>query len=157
MAKYVVSTATAGTPQAMSTGFKTLASLTAATGATTLRRVWINHFGVGTDGTPADNAMTVQVDRQTTVGTGTSATPAPLDTNDAAALITATVNHTAEPTVTSGTALVSQGWNQRAGFLWYAPPGGELIVPATNTTGIGMRVKSPAYTGTATGFIHFFE
>lgn len=157
MAKYVVSTATAGTPQAMTTTLKTLAALTAATGATTLRKAWVYDVLFGTDGTPADNAMTFQIDRQSTVGTGTSATPIALDSGDAAALITATVNHTVEPTVTANSTLLSVGINQRASYRWVAAPGGELVVPATNTNGIGLRAKSPAYTGTATGTLHFYE
>jgi hypothetical protein len=127
------------------------------TGATTLRRAFIYDFVVGADGTPADNAMSVKLDRQTTVGTATAAVPAPLDTQDAAALITANVNHTAEPTVTSATQLVEMGFNQRSGIRWVAPPGGELVVPATTTTGVGLRVLSPVYTGTVLATIHFFE
>lgn len=157
MSKYVVSTAGGGTPQAMTTTLKTLLSLTAATGATTLRKAWIYDVLFGTDGTPADNAMTFQIDRQTTVGTGTSLTPNPLDSGDAASLVTATGNHTVEPTITANTALLSIGINQRASYRWVAAPGGEMVVPATNVAGLGLRAKSPAYTGTATGTIHFIE
>jgi hypothetical protein len=157
MALYSVGSATAGTPQAMTTTLKTLAALTAATGATTLRKGWIYDVLFGTDGTPADNAMTFQIDRQSSVGTGTSATPIALDNGDAAALLVATVNHTIEPTVTANSALLSVGINQRASYRWVAAPGGEIVVPATNVTGVGLRAKSPAYTGTATGHIHFRE
>lgn len=155
--RYTVGTGHAGTQQAMTTTYKTLASLTAATGATTLRRAMIYDLMFGTDGTPADNAMVYKVDRQTTVGTGTAATPSPLDSQDAAALITATVNHTIEPTVTAATQLVEIAMNQRASYRWVAAPGGELVVPATNVAGLGARAKSPAYTGTAQCNLHFWE
>jgi hypothetical protein len=143
--------------QNLTTTYKTLLSLTAATGATTLRRVWIYDVMVGTDGTPADNAVNWIVNRQSTVGTATSHVPAQQDSADAAALITANVNNTIEPTVTDQTGLVQLGVNQRASYRWVAYPGGELIVPATNTNGIGVRAKSPAYTSTATACVHFWE
>jgi|SRR5262249_44421595 len=157
MARYVVGTGFGGTQQAMTTTYKTLAALTAATGATTLRKAWIYDILFGADGTPADNALVYKADRQTSVGTGTSATPSPIDTSDAAALITATVNHTAEPTGI-GNILIEVPVNQRASYRWVAAPGGELVVPATNTTGIGFRAKSPTgYTGTVGCSLHFWE
>jgi hypothetical protein len=155
--RYSVGNGFGGTQQSMTTTYKTLAALTAATGATTLRRGFIYDIMVGADGTPADNAMTFKVDRQTTVGTGTSATPAPLDPGDAAALLVATVNHTSEPTVTASTQLIEMGMNQRASYRWVAAPGGELVVPATNVNGIGARVKSPGYTGTMISTLHWWE
>lgn len=155
--RYTVGTGHAGTQQAMTTTYKTLAAITAATGATTLRRGFIYDLMFGTDGTPADNAIVYKADRQTTVGTGTSATPSPLDPGDAAGLLVGTVNHTIEPTVTSATLLVEIAMNQRASYRWVAAPGGELVIPATNVAGIGARAKSPAYTGTAQCNIHFIE
>ena len=157
MARYSISNLHAGTQQNLSSSYKTLASLTAATGATTLRKAWIYDIMVGADGTPADNALTYKVDRQTTVGTGTAATASPLDAGDAAALITETVNNTVEPTVTSATQMFELAVNQRASYRWVAAPGGELVVPATNAAGIGLRAKSAAYTSTATGTLHFWE
>jgi len=157
MSRYAVSNGNAGTQQANTTTYKTQIGLTAATGATTLRKAWIYDVMFGADGTPADNAMSYKLDRQTTVGTATSATPAPLDAGDAAALITCNVNHTAEPTVTAATQLIEVGVNQRASYRWVAAPGGELVVPATNTAGIGLRSKSPAYTGTVLCSINWWE
>ena len=157
MAKYALSSASAGTPQAMTTTYKTLAALTAATGATTLRRAYIYDVMFGADGTPADNVLTYKVDRQTTVGTGTAAAGALIDPNDAAGLITETVNHTIEPAVTAATQLIELPTNQRASYRWVAAPGGELIVPNVDVNGIGARAKSPAYTGTAVCTIHYYE
>ena len=157
MAKYAVSNGTGGTPQAMTTTYKTIWDLTSATGATTLRRAWIYDMTFGADGTPADNSMTWKVDRQTTTGTRTAATPAPIDAGDVAALITAGVNTTIEPTITASTQLLEIAANQRATYRWVASPGSELIVPAVNVTGLGGRAKSPAYTGTVVGSFLFFE
>jgi len=159
MAKYMLcnNDIAINSQQNLTTTFKTLLSITAATGATTLRRAWLYDIMVGTDGTPADNAVNWIVNRQSTVGTATSHTAAQQDAADAAPLMTTNVNHTIEPTVTDQTGLVQLGVNQRASYRWVAYPGGELIVPATNTTGIGVRAKSPAYTSTATACVHFWE
>lgn len=157
MAKYAVSNGTGGTPQAMTTTYKTIWDLTSATGATTLRRAWVYDMTFGADGTPADNAITWKVDRQTSTGTRTAATPAPADAADAAALIVAGVNTTIEPTVTASTQLLEIAANQRATYRWVASPGSELVVPATNVAGLGGRAKSPAYTGTVVGSILFLE
>jgi len=159
MSKYSVTTQSHASPAvpATATAFKTLINLSAATAA--LRKGWIYDVAVGTDGTPADNAMVFQIDRQTTLGTGgQTATITPLDSTDPAAGLVGTINiATTEPTTTAGTALLVLGINQRATYRWVAAPGGELVVPGTNLAGLGLRVKSPAYTGTATGAIHFWE
>lgn len=159
MAKYVLcnNDIAINSQQNLTTTYKTLLDITAATGATTLRRGWIYDIMVGTDGTPADNAINWKVDRQTSTGTRTSHTPAQVDAADAAALLTCGVNTTIEGIVTDQTGLVQLGVNQRASYRWVAYPGGELVVPATNVAGIGIRAKSPAYTSTATACAHFWE
>jgi hypothetical protein len=158
MAKYNISNLHAGTQQNLSTSYKTLVSLTAATGATTLRRAWVYELAIGADGTPADNQITFCVDRQTDVGTGTAAVATPLDVGDAAALITETVNNTIEPTVTSASFVMGPlSINQRASYRWVAAPGCELVVPAVDTDGLGLRAKSAAYASTTTGSLLFWE
>ena len=158
MAKYTVGTGHAGSQQAMSTAYKTLISLTASTGATTLRKAWIYDIMMGTDGAPSDNSMNYRADRQSTLGTQSAATPSPLDSGDAAALIIASVNYTAEPTTTAATMLIDVPANVRATYRWTAVPGGELVVAATHSTGIGFRAKSSTgYTSTAVANLHFWE
>lgn len=158
MAKYALTSASTGsTQQAMTTTYKTLSSLTASTAVAPLRRAWIYDVTFGADGTPADNVLTYKLDRQSTVGTGTASAAAPLDGADAVYLGIETVNHTIEPTVTADTQLLEIPVNQRASYRWVAAPGGELVCPATNTTGIGARAKSPAYTGTAVCVLHFYD
>lgn len=155
--RYAGTNETFGTPQNMTTTYKTLFSLTAATGATTLRRGKIYDVLIGANGTPANNAMTFKLDRQTTVGTGTAALPTPLDPGDAAALLTGTANNTIEPTVTANTQLLVIGINQQASYRWVAAPDSELIVPATNVAGIGVRALSPAYTSTVMTTVQYLE
>ena len=155
--RYAFSNGNAGTQQALTTTYKTQLDITAATGATTLRRAAIFDMMFGADGTAADNVVVYKADRQTSTGTRTAVTPPPLDGGDAAALITCGANTTIEPIVTAATQLVEIPVNQRASYRWVAAPGGELIVPATNVAGIGIRAKSPAYTSTVGTTVHFQE
>lgn len=158
MARYSLSTNNAGTPQALSTSYKTLLSLTAATGATTLRQAWVYDLMVGIYDTPADNVISWKVDRQTSVGTATASAGAALMVNDAAGLITESNWNTIEGIVTAATELVEVPVNSRASYRWVAAPGGELVVPAVNVAGLGLRAKSAAYTGTgAQGTVHYWE
>jgi hypothetical protein len=143
--------------QNLTTTYKTLTQVTAATGATTLRRGWVYDIMVGVDGTPADNVINWIVNRNSSLGTGTSHTPTPLETGDAACLLVGTVNFTIEPIVTDQTGLLQVAVNQRASYRWVAAPGGEFVVPAVNVTGIGVRAKSPAYASTATASMAFWE
>jgi hypothetical protein len=154
MSRYNAGTGQGGTLQVMTTTYKTLVGITSPS---TARRAWIYDVQAGADGTPADYAIAFILDRQTTVGTGTAVTPRPLDSADGATTIVATVNHTAEPTVTADTDLLEMAGNQRASFRWCAPPGGELIVPATNLNGIGLRARSPSYVGTVVASVQFWD
>lgn len=155
MARYTVGNTHAGTQQNLTTSYKTQVSLTSATA--NLRRAWIYEAVFGADGTPADVSIQYKIDRQTTVGTGTAATPSPHDSADLAATIVATVCHTAEPTITSATQLMLASVNCRATYRWVAAPGSELVVPATNVAGLGARAKSPSYTSTVMAHLHFWE
>lgn len=154
MSRYNAGTGQGGTQQIMTTTYKTLVSITSPA---TTRRAWIYDVMCGADGTPADNAMAVILDRQTTVGTGTAITPRPLDSSDGATTLVGTVNHTVEPTITADTDLLEVAFNQRSTFRWVASPGGELVVPATNTNGIGLRVRSPGYILTMVGSVAFWD
>jgi hypothetical protein len=157
MAKYGLSNGNVATAQNMTTTYRTLIDLTAATGATTLRRAWIYDVMFGVDGTPADNVLVYKIDRQTSTGTRSAAVGAPLDSGDAAALITAGVNTTIEGIITAASQLIEIAVNQRASYRWVAAPGGELVVPATNVAGLGLRAKSPAYASTCTATAHYWE
>lgn len=150
MALYSMNNTQAGSQQNLSSSYKTLVSLTAATGAATLKRGWIYEWEVGLDGAPnsTDCAVTWDWSRQTTLGTGTSNTPSPLDLADSAAGLVSTVNYTVEPTIT--VSLMTVALNQRNSQRWIArDEKSALIVPATNVAGIAGRAKSPTYASTA--------
>ncbi len=49
------------------------------------------------------------------------------------------------------------GVNQRASYRWVAAPGSEIVSPATSSAGVGLRVRSPAYTGGSTGTVMWSE
>src|SRR4051812_22772748 len=141
---------------------KTMGAITAATGATTLRRAWIYDIVFGTSTTPGDTAITYAVDRQTTLGTGTTTAATPIDSETTvASLMTNRTDYSIEPTVTVPGDLLSLGINQRASYRWVAAPGGELVVPAVNVAGIGLRSAGPAgggsFAGTTVGSIHYWE
>lgn len=151
MALYAEHNKLAGTQQniAASPG-KTLINLTALTGAATLKRGWIYEWELGADGAPnaTDCAIDYHFDRNTSVGTGTAATPSPLDLADTAAGLVCTVNHTVEPTL--GVGLMAVALNQRNSQRWIArDEKSSLIIPATTVTGIGCRAMSPTYASTA--------
>src|SRR5262245_50039423 len=161
MAKYSLSNSMAGTQQTLTTTYKTVWDITSLTGATTLRRAWIYDVMFDADGAPADNTVVYVINRQTTTGTRTTATPAPLDAGDAAALITCGVNTTVEPTITASTQLIERAINQKSSYRWCTIPGSgaELVVPAITTNGIGARAKglSSGYAGTVLAQCHFYE
>lgn len=158
MAQYSMNNTQAGSQQNLSSSYKTLVSLTAATGAATLKRGWIYEVEFGADGAPNSTDCTIVWDwsRQTTLGTGTSNTPSPLDLADTAAGLVSTVNYTVEPTIT--VSLMTIALNQRNSQRWIARDDkSALIVPATNVAGIAGRAKSATYTSTAVMTEMFIE
>lgn len=151
MALYSTNNRLAGTQQNLTSTFKTIIALTAATGAATLKRGWIYEVEVGADGAPnsTDCAIVWDWSRQTAAGTSTSATPNPLDTADTAAGLVASVNFTAEGTITAASSLMSLALNQRNSQRWIArDEKSALIIPATNLAGIAARALSPTYAST---------
>lgn len=146
-AKFSASNTLGGTQQSLSTSYKTLLALTAATATLTSAEVYDVMFG--TDGTPADNTVTYDISRQTAAATGTAVTPVALDGSKRAAGTVGTANATVEGTITGASSVLSIAVNQRASYRWVAAPGSELIIPATNLAGFAFRAKSPSYTGTA--------
>src|SRR5262245_29561866 len=152
MGMYHLSNEMAGTPQNISTSAakKTITHVSAATAS--LRRARVQDILVGTTGLPNTTDCAVQyqtVRTSTSIGTGTNATPTPLDLANAASDTVGTVNHTAEPG-TIGANLLDIALNQRASQRWVAAPGSELYLPATNLSGIGVRAWSTNYASTVT-------
>lgn len=124
--------------------------------ASTVRRAKLYDIILGSEATAADNPFLYVFQRATTAGTSTAITPLALDSADAAALSTAGQAHSVEPTYTAAAILLDIALNQRATFRWVAAPGGELVIPATASNGIG--IQTPTATAVSiTSTIHFEE
>lgn len=141
-------------PNATGTANKTLITVIAAT---TVRPAMFDVV-VGCSATPADQATKLAVTRWTTsAGTaGSSPTPLVLDPGDVAALATAGITHSGEPTYAS-TNLLTISMNQRASFRWVSSPGYELKNPATATTGLGLQLVTATATTVYDGCVYWFE
>lgn len=153
MAQYAAVTTNAGSQQNLSSSFKSILIIVAATGATTLRRGWVYEFEIGPDSVPnaTDCPINWDVSAQTAVGTASALTPNPIDQGggDAAALLTYTCNATAEGTITASSSVFYLGLNQRASQRWIARDQSScLIVAAVNAKGWAFRAKSPNYAST---------
>lgn len=161
MAQYALSSLLAGTQQAFTTTYKTLVGLSAATGATTLRRLYLYDVEFGLDAAPDDHVILMSIERFTAIGTGTTVTPTKLDAADAASLATARANHTAEPTYPSSPREVLKEIpiNQRTTYRWACMPESGLVVPSVDANGIGVRGRgiTAGYTGTGVATILFQE
>lgn len=107
---------------------------------------------------PADVALLWTVARLTVNGTGGTARVAlPLDPADGSTNIVTNEGPTTEPTYTSNEELIEIGVNERATFRWVAAPGGELVVSATASTGLGLHVTHASDTDTMWGTMKWFE
>jgi hypothetical protein len=125
------------------------------TGSTTVRpRVY--EFDVSSTATPADQSALVVINRSTTAGTGTSATPQALDNQEIAAATSALIQLTAEPT-NAGTFLYQVPLNLRASWRWVAAPDSEFIGAATASNGLLLKRHSSTATYQMYGTIFFFE
>lgn len=149
------STTSGGTQQNQSTAYGA-PILGLGSSSTVLKRGKVYDLLIGTNGTPADNAIEWDISRVTATSTSTLITPQPLDMADAAAVSVVTANST-----TSGTISVQNlfyiGVNQRASYRWVAAPGSELVWPATSSAGLQLRARSPAYASTVTATWLFQE
>lgn len=153
MASFSINNQNAGTPQSMSTAYKSLLSIGAATGATTLRRVWITEVEWGATDVPnaTDCPVLFDISAQTAAGTGTSLTPILTDQGggDAAALAVYLANYTAEGTITASSSVFFKSINQRASDKqWWRDKSNCPIIAAVNLKGFTMRAKSPNYAST---------
>lgn len=112
-------------------------------GSTAIRAGIIEYnFGDGGQ-TPADQSCVALIARHTTVGTGSAFTPLPLDPADIAAVCTANITHSAEPTYTAGGMLMRIPLNQRATYRWVCyMPGRELYGAAAANNGIALYLLS---------------
>jgi hypothetical protein len=99
---------------------------------------------------------------QTNSMTGTTVASNSYDPGDTIAAVTLFMNVvTAEPTyTTAGNGLTLKSWaiNQRGSYRWRALDDGDnIIIPASQGTGIGIRTLSAGFTVTAVGNVSFAE
>lgn len=99
-----------------------------------LNRAKIYDFSVGSGATPEDSQYVVSLKRQTTRGTWTSVTPAPIDSQSSASLSTAGRASTAAGS--ASTVLGYWGFNMRGGMRYTCVPGGEFCNDGTVSHGI---------------------
>lgn len=161
MPRYAASNQLAGSEQNLTTTYKTLIRVTALTGATTLRRGWIDEVEVGADGAAVSTDCQIVWDwsKQTAAGTDTSVTPVLIEPSDAAALLVYAANATAEGTITAASSTLAFTTNQRQSQrVAYADFRlSPLVIPAVTTNGIANRAKSTNYTSTAVSQFYVME
>lgn len=127
-------------------------------GSTAIRPMAV-YFAVGPTTAPnaTDQNYQIAVTRTTAAGTaGSSPTPLALDTGDTAAVSTAGITHSAEPTYAS-TFFMRTYVNQRGTFQWYAAPGGELIGTASANNGVGFKLVAVTAAMVLDWTVHFKE
>jgi len=119
------------------TAAKTLIEILAATNTVNfVERVWITQSNLDTSENTA-----CKIQRITTTGTGTATTPEPYDPGSAAFGGTVETNSTIEPTYTSATEIIEQGFNLLSGFLWTPANDDEIIlIPCAGLLGINLDV-----------------
>jgi hypothetical protein len=135
---------------------KTAAGLTSGSTST---RPYIYDLWVGSDASPADNAIDTGIQRYTAAGTaGGAYTPPPIDPGDPACLSTAgTGQYSGEPTYTSGKILLYLALNQRATHRIQLDPDAPLMIPATSNNGLGIYPVHASFTGEMVYTFHFAE
>lgn len=124
--------------------------------STTAIRPAVYDVVIGSDATPADAAVELNLQRTTTAGTSTSVTPQALDSGDPAATATAGEAHSAEPTYTANAILLNVMLNQRATFRWVCAPEGELVLPAA-ANGLGVLSVTVTTTFNTGVTVHYNE
>lgn len=126
------------------------------TGGTT-NRPEIYDGWIGTEATPADNAIVWYMGRTTAAGTGTTVTAQALDSGDPAAIGVAAEDHTSEPTYTAAAILFRLGLNQRASHKLNLDPNSPLRIPATANAGIGLYPVHSSFAGLVSATIWFVD
>lgn len=148
----------------VSTGFKS-AGLLWVSSAVQARRLQLYEVEFGQTGSLASTDCQCQWDLSrfgtTAVAAGAGVIPNALDPADSSPLAQFLNAISAELTYTTagnGLALKSWGINQRGSYRWRALDDGDnIVVPATNLFGVGLRTASSNFTGSAIGNISFIE
>jgi hypothetical protein len=125
--------------------------------ATPLCRLRLYDILVGAGAATADSTSLFIVARTTAQGTaGASYTPNNLDNGGPAGQASAGQGtFSGEPTYTSNKQLLSFACHQRNTVRWVCPEGSELIVPATQNNGLGLKSTGGTSTAVYTaGLLH---
>lgn len=111
-------------------------------------RARVSFILVGSPAAPADQAATFVFGRTTAVGTeGSGFTPNNLDPAGPAGQYDSGLGvFGSEPTYTANKALFVFPVNQRATYQWYANPGFEFVLPATQNAGAGLKTTGSSST-----------
>lgn len=147
-----------------STAYKSAGVIYAST-AVQARRVQVYELEFGQNGALASTDCQVQWDVSrfsvTNLLTGTLVAPNPLDIGDSSPLAQFQNAVLSELTyTTAGNGLSIKNWsiNQRGSYRWRALDDGDnIVIPATNFSGIGIRGLSLQYAATLVGNIAFVE
>lgn len=124
-----------------------------------MRRIKLYMLILGSEDTPANVANLWELQRTTTAGTWTNArTPQLLDPGDnATAVAVGQDTATANPTGTANAFPLSIPLNMQATFTWYAPPDGEIVIPATANAGLMLLTSTAPNAVKGTASWHFEE
>lgn len=144
MARYHLDNRMTGTQQNLTSTYKTALSVVGVTA--TLCRGRAVAIQVGADGAPnaTDCQIVYTVQRQTSTGSGITATPNPIVPGDVASRSQAMCNYTAEGTYTL--PIWTRALNQRASMQWAAQDTDAMLLwPATNLAGLACVALSPTY------------
>lgn len=99
-------------------------------------------FGFRTNPNSTDQQVQIQAGNTTAAGTaGSAPTPKPRDPQDVAAVCTAGITHSAEPTYGS-TFFVDMDLNQRASKEWGCVYGAEFAGAATASNGVAAKMAA---------------
>lgn len=151
MARYAAS----GAAGAASSTAATAGIIMVDNAATVLSVIKICNFSLTPGAAAEDSNYAIQLKRQTSRGTWTTVTPAPLDPASAASKATAGRASTAAGA--ASTVLGIFGCNQRGGIRIVAEPGFEWIVDRANSNGIILEYLFVAGTAVNYGTMTFDE
>ena len=162
--KFFCNNSNGGTPQSLSTSFKTIVCLLVTSGA--LRRIYIEEVSGSAADVPnaTDGPISWDLSLVTADGTGTSSAPQPSQVfetgTENVALTTGKANYTAEPTVTANTSRLILGPNQRGVLRWAALSDDHRpSCPGVAASGFTWRAKgaTSSYASTVYGNTVFSE
>lgn len=114
----------------------------------------IDRVEVSQETQTSSEALAIQLHRSSASGTGTSATPRPIQAGDAAFGGTAEVDHSAD--TTPSVVLLRSGWNVLAPYIWHPTPEERIIVPPSGVFVVRLE-SAPGASMTMSAVVSFRE